>query len=166
MSLRTTCPGCRKTYSLNESLRGKTVRCKTCQKTFVVEGEEEILDAVAAEEEPIEAVLVEPASRRAEAKPPRPRNPVPRDDDYGEDDDPRPRRFRRKQNSNTGIIIGAIVGAGVLFLALIVVGLWLIFSSRGSTPPIAQNVPPARLCLTTGICPTSGNFAQRPSAVG
>jgi predicted Zn finger-like uncharacterized protein len=38
MSIRTTCPGCRSAYTLNDALLEKKVRCKSCGETFVVIG--------------------------------------------------------------------------------------------------------------------------------
>jgi len=146
MPIRTTCPGCRKTYSLNESFRGKMVRCKTCQKTFTVgDSEEEILDAVAAEDdEPIEAVLVEPAGRRVASQPPRPRAVDREEDEYAENLRPR-RRRPQQQSSNTGVLIGVAIGGGVMLIVGAIVVVWLLLSGRNSNSPVVQSVPPINL---------------------
>src|SRR5262249_59053620 len=38
MTISISCPACGAPYNLNDQMRGKTVRCKSCQDTFTVNG--------------------------------------------------------------------------------------------------------------------------------
>src|SRR5947209_274701 len=38
MTIAATCPGCGAAYNLNDAMEGKRVRCRDCQKGFLVRG--------------------------------------------------------------------------------------------------------------------------------
>jgi predicted Zn finger-like uncharacterized protein len=88
MPVRTACPHCDKVYHFADDLRGKKVRCKNCQGTFVV--------AARAEAEANEPPAREPPQREARPRHPEPLSVRQRPDDRsapGEDEDSdRPRR--------------------------------------------------------------------------
>src|SRR5207245_170973 len=83
MPIKTTCPNCAAVYNLADTMRGKQVKCKSCQEAFTVAG-------------------VRPANGTARARDdddyPRRRRPG---DDY---DDALPRRRGQQKNSKTGLI--------------------------------------------------------------
>jgi hypothetical protein len=153
MSIQTKCPGCRSPYSLPDNLEGKKVRCKKCERTFVVGGVAAVEAADdwedADEEGEEDRVRQSPRADGSSARrrdeddeddfPPRRRRR--HDDDEEEDEDrPRPRRRRKKSgNPATAWIIGG-VGAGALLLVAFVVAAVIIYH-RAKTNAQAQGVP-------------------------
>jgi predicted Zn finger-like uncharacterized protein len=160
MPLHANCPGCGKDYELQDSLRGKTVRCKRCEETFVVGGAaggatgapaagrraEAAASATGPQDEPRPARPRAAAGRDVEddeGDRPRRRRPARDEDDDTEADRPRRRRSRRGDGPPVGLIAG--IAAGVLvFLLIAGVGIWWVFSrSKGNNPgPVASSNPP------------------------
>src|SRR5215469_5732416 len=69
MPIQTTCPACEKGYTLPDTQRGKRVRCKSCQGTFVVGGDPAGSGtAAAAEEVPVLREVSEEEARRIKAE--------------------------------------------------------------------------------------------------
>jgi predicted Zn finger-like uncharacterized protein len=48
MTIQVSCPHCRARFQLNESLQGKSVRCRECQEVFLVKPEDDLQDKVRA----------------------------------------------------------------------------------------------------------------------
>lgn len=87
MSIRTVCPSCRKVYNLDESMQGKTVRCRECQSAFSIpapsrearrdSGPRPADDRIATSSRPASAAPKasrdddKPSRRSAERRPPR-----------------------------------------------------------------------------------------------
>ena len=64
MPLRVACPNCRSVYACPDGLRGKTLRCKKCGRTFAAAASEGVANAPAA---PASSVQVRPAPQRTAA---------------------------------------------------------------------------------------------------
>jgi predicted Zn finger-like uncharacterized protein len=142
MPLRATCPGCAAVYSLPENLAGKQVRCKQCQKVFVIAA-----SAPQEEEEPPEVFPCDdlPEPTRISQERTRPR----RQDDREEH---RPERRRRQREedpergrSSTVVILVAVAG-GLFLLAGVAVAVWQFGPWRSSTvvinnPAVVVNNP-------------------------
>ncbi len=151
MSIRLSCPSCRQPYNLDDTMRGKTVRCSKCRSPFAV-------SAPTAQGERENGGR--PAEERL-ATSPRPASaarPVLRDEDDKARRRPTERHSRPEDEEEKGgknlvpILVG--VGAGALVLVGLVVTLVVIaFRSSGDqvaaggseTPavPVAAKVDPA-----------------------
>jgi len=137
-------------------LRGKSVRCKRCERSFRVGSQASGDAAELAEVEPAALPVEDEASVRVSGRPAQPRSSSDRDDDepsprrrrqaadYDEEDDDLPRRRRPAKKSSFPVAL--VVGGGVvLFLLLIgVVVLAFLWMSRSSAGPGGQpsNPPP------------------------
>jgi HEAT repeat protein len=121
MPIRTTCTKCGAGYNLPDAQRGKTVRCRECSESFVVEDEDRANQE--AEERVQPSTRKEAAagrkSRDEEEDEDRPRK-RPRDEE-DEDEDERPSRKAAKGSMVPMILIG--VGAALLLLCGGVAGL-------------------------------------------
>ncbi|HJT77846.1 MAG TPA: hypothetical protein VJ739_11655, partial [Gemmataceae bacterium] len=100
MSIATRCSHCGAAYNLNDRMLGKRVRCKSCQRPFLVEEE-----------------TAGPRRARSSAVSARPRRPAPvedDDDDLADDELPRGRRgaARPARKSSTGKILLLVGGIG------------------------------------------------------
>jgi predicted Zn finger-like uncharacterized protein len=121
MSIATKCSHCGAAYNLNDAMLGKTVRCKSCQESFVVAPAKESPGKPAAGKSGVQA-------GRAPAKPPV-RARVVEDED---DEDARPARGSKRapKKSSAGkivLLVGGIVSAVFLFCCVLPVGAWFIF---------------------------------------
>src|SRR5947209_4261857 len=95
MPLSITCPHCGKGLSLAAELRGKKVRCKACQETFVVKDTSAAVDDPDEDESPDEIVTdrVQTSSRSTrKSKPVRPLD----------EEEERPRRRDRNRPAKQG----------------------------------------------------------------
>ncbi len=125
------CPSCDARLKLaGTPPAGKKIKCPKCGDAFVPPDEED--------DEPVEAVAVEPTRKRKAAPPP--------DDDDEDEVEERPRRRPRrkaevKQRSNAALFVGLGLGAVVLVTAG-VVG-FLIWSSKSKNTQVAQTPTPA-----------------------
>src|SRR5438552_802864 len=121
MSLEVVCPSCRTEFTLPNLLKGKKVRCKKCDYSFVAGqgGKEEVatVTPVGADDR---VQLDRPASRPR--RPPEDDSEPPRRRARSDDDSEPPRRQPRDpaEASHTGTIL-LILGGGVLALALVAV---------------------------------------------
>jgi hypothetical protein len=71
MPIQTICPACEKGYTLPDTQRGKRVRCKNCQGTFVVGGESAgngTATATAEDDVPVLREVTEEEARRIKAE--------------------------------------------------------------------------------------------------
>lgn len=87
MTIKARCPGCGEGYNLADTMVGKKVKCRACERIFPVKA---IADDPPGEEEVMEVEAVEDAPRSR----PRDRD-RDRDDRRRDRDDDRPRRSRR-----------------------------------------------------------------------
>jgi HEAT repeat protein len=130
MSIATSCSHCGAPYNLNERMLGKTVLCKECRKSFVVE------DPANASSPPEEAIA---ASRRADI--PKPRKRSEAEDDW---DEPEPERGRRpaakKGSSLTPILLIGGGVAAVLVLGCCGVGGFFIYRASQEGKEFADKV--------------------------
>jgi hypothetical protein len=148
MAISTTCPHCGKASSMSAELRGKKVRCKSCEETFVVKGRSASDEDSDEDEGPDDRV-------QTSSRPARKGAPMRGDDDADDrprrrdDDDERPRRKGKKKAAQQSssrlplLVIGG--GAAFLLVAAVVVGGIVMFSWKRATPatvsPVAV-VPP------------------------
>ncbi len=140
MSIRIACPSCRKVYTLDDAMQGKTVRCRDCRSAFTVgtlapqgrrgDGSRPAEDRITSSSRPASA------PGRAGRDDDMPRRPQAE------------RRSRRDDEEAQGgnnllpILLG--VGAGVLVLVgLVIVGVVLLMSGGGDQTVVASNAPPA-----------------------
>jgi predicted Zn finger-like uncharacterized protein len=100
MTISISCPACGAPYNLNDQMRGKTVRCKSCQDTFTVNGASKT-GAPAA---------IKKGGAPAETKPAARSMPPARGGKGDPDDEP----VKKKSGGKGLLIAGGIVG--VLFL--------------------------------------------------
>jgi hypothetical protein len=156
MPIQTTCPACERGYTLPDTQRGKRVRCKNCQGTFVVGGEAAANGATTTEEEvPVLREVTEEEARRIKAENRAARaagklTPLPaaangargprRDADEG-----RPSRgpAPKKKSSSMPLLL---IGGGALLLLLLVCGgggtglaIWYFSSSDDDSGQQASN---------------------------
>jgi HEAT repeat protein len=69
MPIQTTCPACERGYTLPDTQRGKRVRCKNCQETFVVGGDADgAIQTAAADEVPVLREVSDEEARRIQAE--------------------------------------------------------------------------------------------------
>lgn len=119
MPISTSCPRCKNSYYLPDAQLGKTVRCKHCAGTFVVEPEDDVptLEAASRDE------IVQARSPERSPAPPRYRD---EEDDYD----------FAQPGGGGGLLMLALVGG---FLVLLLFGGALAwYLSPGSAPPVAQ----------------------------
>jgi predicted Zn finger-like uncharacterized protein len=118
MSDTITCPSCRRTLRVPESLRGQLVKCPTCEETFTA----------AADGAPPPRPAPPPPPPRYDEDEPRPRRARRDDWDDRDDDYDRPRR-REKPGKVQAIAIMTLVGGIMATLAS--VGLLMYFGLVG-----------------------------------
>jgi hypothetical protein len=135
MAISTTCPHCGKTSNLPAELRGKKVRCKSCEETFVVKSR----SAPVADSDDEESAG---ERSRTSPRPARKAVPVRRDDD--EDDRPRrrneeeerPRRQGKKKaaQQSSSLLPLLLVGGGAAFLVVAVAVVGAVWAFSGEPP--------------------------------
>src|SRR5262245_32820678 len=119
MPVKSACSHCGHVYTLADEYLGKQVRCKQCQKPFVVA----VTAVTAVPPRPVvEAQVVVPAVEEPVLVRRRPAA-VQDEDDDDDFEDPRPRRGKRRRKSSeapVGLILGAIA-VGFLLLGGVIV---------------------------------------------
>ncbi len=115
MPIRVTCPSCDSSYPVDDSQRGKTVRCRECAAPIGV-------PAAAAREE---AVSSGPPALPARARSPQ--------------DDARPRRANRAKGGGVLLPLVAIAGALVVLFVLGLFAIAAIWLLRSGPAPAADN---------------------------
>jgi hypothetical protein len=124
------CPKCQKSLKLGDGLAGKRVRCPACQQPFVVpqpEPEPEELEAVEAEEEPVERAKPAAKSSRRKAeeeeeeedRPRRSRRRDEEEEEEEEEEEARPRRSRRSRRRDDDDRGSSPVSSTPLVLAIL-----------------------------------------------
>jgi predicted Zn finger-like uncharacterized protein len=167
MAVQTQCPNCRTTYKLADATLGKKVRCKNCMEPFTVQPTAGAATNV-LEVTPLDAHddRIAPVARR-----PAPVIKACLADDYDEDDDlPRSRRpRRRRQSGDTPILlIAGLVGGGLLFLFLLIVGVAILLpviahrSAQTPAPPATQTPPAPAAGPTTQPANPAPVASQQP----
>src|SRR5262249_40171170 len=133
MPIRITCPHCRDSYSVDEDLLGKRVRCRECKEAFTVQSPRRREDDEdEGDRRPDRRVGARP-SRAVEYEAPR-RSSRSRDED-----DPPPRRKTKSGGLSPLVLVGGGVGV-LLLVALAVAGsFWL---GRQSNAPDQANTNP------------------------
>jgi predicted Zn finger-like uncharacterized protein len=138
MPLSVTCPHCGTNYNLAAELRGKKVRCKACQETFVVKDRSASVDDPDEDESP---ALV-PDRVQNSLPPTRKSNPAR----VFYEDEERPRRRDKnrpvKQGSSSLLLLLVVGGvAALLFFLICAVGaIWAFAFTRAASAP-AQAIP-------------------------
>src|SRR5260370_45702 len=128
MRVRVQCPACSESFELNDSLVGKKVKCRACQKPFVAEAEPEA--------EARGTAIQEPGRRVAAVRSPRDEDDAParsrasrRDDD---EDDARARGSENENGRRGGSSLGWILGGvAALVVGLIAIVLVIVFAGVG-----------------------------------
>ena len=138
--LKIKCPGCEAGLRVDESKRGRTVRCPKCEHRFTVPAPPPPED----EEEEVELLVVEKPKPKKKRKsyglkdePEAPR-PMPRYDRDDEEDEDRP-RIRRKRRGKTAVgFAGFLTAEWNLdkIVVVLVAGFWLIFTGLSLVPVI------------------------------
>jgi outer membrane protein assembly factor BamE (lipoprotein component of BamABCDE complex) len=116
MAIKCKCPNCDRSYSLADTMAGKTIRCKECEETFTVEDADEgVMSSADARRKRTAAVAA--SSRRSqdddEDDKPRRRSKDREDDDEDEDEGP-PKKKKKKGGAPVGLIIACVVGVLLL----------------------------------------------------
>jgi predicted Zn finger-like uncharacterized protein len=147
MAIETSCPNCGKEYSLADAQLGKTVRCKGCEDTFVVEpprrarrgrdeDDEDRRDSRPRsgrwrdDDEDDDAPRRSRRRRDDDEDDDAPRRSRRRRDDDEDDDAPRGSRQRAGAGSYLPLILG--IGGGVALLAVVLVAVVLLMGGFGS----------------------------------
>jgi hypothetical protein len=140
MAIHATCPVCRASSNLADTLAGKTVRCKQCNRPFTAR--ETSPDGEAIAPTPAARSGADREDRRDERRRDEPRRRR-RDDD--EDD----RDVRRRESSGAPVALFVVLGGGALVVVgLIVVIVVFVFmgswssSSWARTRPARSRSPP------------------------
>jgi predicted Zn finger-like uncharacterized protein len=168
MPVRLRCPGCKTLYQLSDHARGKTIRCKGCQKTFRVPG----ASAVYSDNNPTKKPALQTAAapgpapksarnhglqeppKKARVKPPPP-------DDEDEPVAPCPRSKKSKapaarQRMPVALLVGLAIG-GVLLVAGVVTA--AIIMMGGEPAKVAQKASQA----PPGSFPSPSQDQQLPN---
>ncbi|MBM4072319.1 MAG: trypsin-like serine protease [Planctomycetes bacterium] len=147
MAIKVNCPSCRASFNVADTLNGKKIRCRECEKPVLVSGEGEDQDdrdndkARITDRKGRPAVAAKTSAMRSKAR-------DADDDDDDEDDDeedesPRSRRGKKEpQKSSMKPIM--LIGGGVAAAAVVAVVLFLVLGgkSQSEAKPIAQNPNP------------------------
>jgi S1-C subfamily serine protease len=141
MSIRVVCSGCKTAYQAPESLLGKTVKCRQCQRPIAVTAPAADAPAPAAKPAPRPAAAENAAPQPAPAVTARPRKPAPPEDD--EAPFVVPARPRRRPKGHLAPLVAAAVTVS-LFAILGALGLagWFVYATFfRQAPQQAQAVP-------------------------
>jgi hypothetical protein len=108
--IETACPDCRKSYSLADTQRGKTVVCRACKATFVVEDEEDRRPSRASRRDEEDD---RPSRRTRRDEDDRDRDPDRRPSRRDRDEEEEGRRTNKKQRSGGGgLLLWLLIGGG------------------------------------------------------
>ncbi|HYT89463.1 MAG TPA: hypothetical protein VEL76_12225 [Gemmataceae bacterium] len=158
MAISTACPHCGNAYHLADTLLGKQVRCKNCQKAFLVQptAEPEVT-AEAADEgvqdrphqphtaPPRKKPVATPPEAKAEPRAARKARTAPREDAADDADADRPRRKQSAKPAATSPMLWWIIGGSGAAVVLIVVILVVVLNSGGSGPvTVGKGNPPGK----------------------
>jgi hypothetical protein len=124
MPVKTTCPHCRRSYNMADSMSGKMVKCKDCGAPFRVDVAGAVADAVPVPDDRRERDFDRDQDRDRDRDR---RNDDDRPRRRYDDDDDWDRRPRRK--SRTGLWVGLGVGGGVLLILGVIL---IVLLARGS----------------------------------
>jgi predicted Zn finger-like uncharacterized protein len=152
--VRVTCPGCRATYSLPASFRGKKGRCKKCQHAFAVPAAAPAAAPTPAPPASVPARVLTPRlpvvvarvlPRSAEAV------PVPEEPEDDEDEpvvatlvSPGPSEGQPRPSARPPVLLFSIIGVMAAVLILDVVFGWKLFASWASWSREMPSVRPGR----------------------
>ncbi|HZZ79187.1 MAG TPA: hypothetical protein VFE62_11750 [Gemmataceae bacterium] len=123
MPIRITCPGCQTVLTLADTMRGKKVRCKSCDKVIGIPAASKkkvLADGADVDEE--EAVQEEPKLQvKAKAK------PEPEEETEADEDRPKKKKKKKKKDKGSmGLAIGIVAVVAVLLLVGGGIGLFVI----------------------------------------
>jgi transposase-like protein len=141
MPIRATCPSCDKSYTLNDALAGKSLRCKSCGEVFQV--------SAATPARPTTPIRrPSPTSREAvrSGSPTVVRRRVVEED---ENDRPRKKKRKKKQSADrTPFIVGIAVAGGILVASVIT---FLVVAIRPvPVPPAVAKPAPQKQEVAAG----------------
>lgn len=152
MSIEVACPGCKKQYRVGDNLAGKKIRCKACDKVFLVNPPADDADREAGDAPPAKKRSQGAGAKEAAERPARRRRerddederPARRrrgrdddDDDDGEDERP-PRKSKGKKQSAR--LVWALAGGGALVVFLgIGVMVWRMTRPPPRPEPVIRN---------------------------
>jgi predicted Zn finger-like uncharacterized protein len=136
MPIRVTCPSCEASYSVDDALRGKKVRCRDCGETVAV-GASSSKDSRSTGGKKEEGISSRPMSRSGAGS--------SRSDRDDRDDDDRPRRKApaKKSSMLLPLLLGGGAVAGLGLFAIIAIVLYFVFRSPGPAPVAQVDVPGA-----------------------
>ncbi|MBV9124804.1 MAG: HEAT repeat domain-containing protein [Planctomycetes bacterium] len=121
MAIKVRCPGCRTRFSLDDIFKGKKVRCKNCDESFVVSRKPQV------EEEPEEQIQ--------EESPKTPPARKPRQRDTWDEPEPFQRKLRSKEKKEPlALMIGGVILAVLLLVSCAGGGVWFLFFRNPSGP--------------------------------
>lgn len=143
MPIRITCPSCRAAYSLSDDMRGKTIRCRRCEKQLAIPGKSKT--ALKDEDGITETKSLKPGGESASPRGSRTRPGAwgkRRDDD--DDDAPRSRPKKKEAGISPALLVGG--GLGALAIVAIAVVVIVLASGGGSSnqnqEQVAQETKP------------------------
>lgn len=142
MPIRITCPGCQTELTLADTMHGKKVRCKSCDKVIGVPAASK-KKVLAAGDDEEEAIQEEPKLQaKSKAK------EVDVEDEADADEDQPKKKKKKKKKGKKGSMALIIGGVSVLVVLLLVGGgVGLIFAlkpdgQQKKNQPVAQGVVP------------------------
>jgi S1-C subfamily serine protease len=141
MAIRVVCSGCKTAYQAPESLLGKTVKCRQCQRPIAVTAP--AAEAPTAPPKPAPPAASDPDTEKTVPKPapaatPRPRKSPPPDDEVPFVLPARPRR--RPKGHLTPLLAVAAISIPLILGALALSG-WFVYATFFRKPEQAQAVP-------------------------
>jgi predicted Zn finger-like uncharacterized protein len=137
MAIRVTCPSCESSYTVDDAMRGKKVRCRDCEATVAVpstSGKDGKSSSSGAGKKQ-ESISSRPMPRVAA-----------RASDRDRDDDDRPRR--KDPAKKSGMLLPLVIGGGVLAVlgvlgVIAVVVIFFVLGSSSPAPVAKANAPAA-----------------------
>ena len=146
MAIKISCPNCDRKYNLADTMAGKTIRCKDCEKQFRVDDPDAEDGLISEADARRRRSTIGAKSRKAdfddEDEDDRPRR---RSRYRDEDDDDRP---RKKKSKAGGVPVALLVGGGVGLLLIIGVVILLVCLLGGNGKLTAENVAKLKQGMT------------------
>jgi predicted Zn finger-like uncharacterized protein len=162
MSIHIKCPSCGTDYDVNDDLRGKKIRCRSCEEPIAVKGASGIKGGEPSarksaapsgrreqdEDEAPPRKSAAPSRRRDEDEEPRARKSAPsrRRDEDDDDDDSRPRKRQGKDSEqlskNVLMLVGGLLAAFVVIGGAVAVIIVIMIGKGTSEVPVAVNNGP------------------------